>query len=70
MRRLYLHQNRFVEADPANRKIEDAVTGDWYGYRDENADLAKITKAVCQVMKLGESVLWRHTSYPSGFAGG
>ena len=59
----------FMETDPANRKIESAITGDWYGYPDEHSDLAKITQAACQVMKLGASVLWIHSSYPYTFAG-
>jgi hypothetical protein len=57
----------FVEDDPANRKIEGAVTGDWYGSETAGGTKAKITKAACQVMKLGESVLWIHTSYPTAF---
>ena len=57
----------FVEDDPANRKIEAAVDGDWYGTDGAGGAKAKITKAACQVMKLGESVLWVHTSYPTAF---
>jgi hypothetical protein len=57
----------FVEDDPENRKIDDAVTGDWYGSDGAGGAKAKITKAACQVMKLGESVLWVHTSYPTRF---
>jgi hypothetical protein len=57
----------FMESDPANRKIEADVTGDWYGTDSAGGAKAKITKAACQVMKLGESVLWVHTSYPTAF---
>ncbi len=46
---------------------DDAVTGDWYGTDGAGGAKAKITKAACQVMKLGESVLWVHTSYPTRF---
>ena len=60
-------EGSFVEDDPANRKIEAAVTGDWYGTDGAGGGRAKITKAACQVMKLGESVLWVHTSYPTAF---
>lgn len=55
----------FIESNPANYKIETAVGGDWYGYRNENSQHStKIKRAACIVMKLGESVLWVHTSYP------
>jgi len=54
----------FVEDNPENRKIEAAITGDWYGIPGAGGTKVKIAKAACQVMKLGESVLWVHTSYP------
>jgi len=57
----------FVENDPANRKIVAVVDGDWYGTDGSSGAKAKITQAACQVMKLGESVLWVHTSYPTAF---
>ncbi len=57
----------FMENDPANRRIEAAVTGDWYGYEDDDGPKKKIVKAACQVMKLGADVLWIHTSFPCEF---
>lgn len=60
-------EGSFMENDPANRKIEADVTGDWYGTDGVSGTKAKITKAACQVMKLGESTLWVHTSYPTAF---
>jgi len=60
-------EGSFMENDPANRKIEAAVSGDWYGSNGTGGGKAKITRAACQVMKLGESVLWVHTSYPTAF---
>jgi hypothetical protein len=54
----------FIENDIANRKIEADITGDWYGY---DGTKKKITRATCQIMKLGADVLWVQTSYPSGF---
>jgi hypothetical protein len=50
-----------------NKKIVAPVTGHHYGARDAGQPLQKITKAVCEVMKLGESTLWIHTTYPSSF---
>lgn len=55
----------FIENDPANRKIVADITGDWYGY--SGGTKKKITRATCQIMKLGADVLWVHTSYPSAF---
>ena len=54
----------FTEADPANAKIVSAVSGDYYGHETPGGPKKKISKAVCEVMKLGESVLWVHSSYP------
>ena len=58
----------FVEHDIANRKIEAEVTGHWYGFDGSpGATKKKITKATCQIMKLGADVLWIQTTYPTGF---
>jgi hypothetical protein len=54
----------FIEPDPANRRITSTVTGDYYGSETPGGAKKKITKAVCEVMKLGESVLWVHSTYP------
>ena len=54
----------FTEADPANIKVVSAVTGDYYGSETPGGPKKKITKAVCEIMKLGESVLWIHSTYP------
>ncbi|MGV7210358.1 hypothetical protein ACLB1G_21200 [Oxalobacteraceae bacterium A2-2] len=59
-------EGSFMEDNPDNRRIEAVVTGDWYG-KDENGTKAKITKAACQVMKLGADVLWVHTTFPTAF---
>lgn len=58
----------FTESNPAQRKIEARVTGTpRYGYTASGANSRKISWAICYIMKLGESTLWVHTSYPSGF---
>ena len=54
----------FTEANPANRRIVAAVSGNHYGAETPGGPTKKITKAVCEVMKLGESVLWVHSTYP------
>ena len=57
-----------LENGTANdRKIIDSVTGDYYGGNpgDTGISLRKIIRATCCIMKLGESTLWIHTSYPS-----
>jgi hypothetical protein len=56
----------FVDNDIPNRKIEADITGDWYGF--DKGVKKKIMRASCQTMKLGEDVLWIHTSYPCKFA--
>lgn len=58
----------FMERNPANRKIEADVTKiSCYGYTANGKYSRKISKAICYVMKLGESTLWVHTSYPCDF---
>jgi hypothetical protein len=51
----------------ANRRIVAPVTGAYYGARDHGQPLKKIRTAVCEVMKVGGSTLWIHTTYPSLF---
>jgi hypothetical protein len=51
----------------ANRRIVAPVTGAYYGASDHGQPLRKIRAAVCEVMKVGESTLWIHTTYPSRF---
>ena len=52
-----------------DRKIVDEIPGDHYGGNpgDTGVSLRKIVKATCCIMKLGDSTLWVHTSYPSRF---
>lgn len=57
-----------IEPDSTNnRKIVAAVTGDWYGSENKGGTSKKIKKAACQIMKLGNSTLWVHTTYPTQF---
>lgn len=51
----------------ANRKIVAAVTGVYYGFPSSGGAKQRIRTAACEVMKLGESVLWVHTTYPKQF---
>jgi hypothetical protein len=44
------------------------VTGVFYGSNDNGASWQRITKAKCQLQKLGD-LLWVHTSYPTELAG-
>jgi hypothetical protein len=51
----------------ANRKIVAPVTGPYYGATDTGQPWKKIKTAVCEIMKVGESTLWIHTTYPKSF---
>lgn len=51
----------------ANRKIISAVTGAYYGFPSAGGSKQRIRSAACEVMKLGESTLWVHTTYPKQF---
>jgi hypothetical protein len=53
-----------------DRKIVDTVPAAFYGGNpgDTGASLRKIGAATCCIMKLGDSTLWIHTSYPSKFS--
>ena len=51
------HSFRHVEGTAAPGKST-------YGAETPGGPTKKITKAVCEVMKLGESVLWVHSTYP------
>jgi hypothetical protein len=48
-------------------KIKGAIKGVYYGFPTNSTDKKKIASAVCVVMKLGESTLWIHTTYPNSF---
>lgn len=50
-----------------NRKIVAPVTGVHYGASGQGQPWKKIRTAVCEVMKLGDSTLWIHTTYPNSF---
>jgi hypothetical protein len=51
----------------ANRKIVGPVSGVYYGFPSSGGGKQRIRTAVCEVMKLSESVLWVHTTYPKAF---
>jgi hypothetical protein len=51
----------------ANRKIVSDVTGVHYGIPTGGGGKQRIRKAVCEIMKLGASTLWVHTTYPTRF---
>ena len=51
----------------ANRKIVAPVTGAYYGASGAGQPWKRIKTAVCEVMKLGESTIWVHTTYPTSF---
>lgn len=54
----------------SDRKIIDSAPDAFYGGNpgDTGSSLRKIERATCCIMKLGDSTLWIHTSYPSRFA--
>ena len=56
-----------TESDPANRKVVCDITGAWYGCSAANTNPKKIKQAACEIIKLGESTLWIHSSYPTRF---
>jgi hypothetical protein len=51
----------------ANRKIVAPVAGAYYGASGTGQPWKRIKTAVCEVMKLGESTIWVHTTYPMSF---
>lgn len=50
-----------------NLRIVADVTGAYYGAPQQGAPLQKIKSAACEIMKISESTLWVHSSYPKRF---
>lgn len=51
----------------ANRKIQANLTGVYYGFPTGSTTKKQIKTVVVEVMKVGESTLWIHSTYPKSF---
>ena len=50
-----------------NRKIVAKIVGCYYGFPTGSTDKKRIKSAVVEAMKLGNSTLWIHSTYPNKF---
>jgi hypothetical protein len=57
-----------ADATIRDRKIRVGMSGDWYGDAGDGAT-KKINDVTVIMMRLGDTTLWIHTSYPTGFVG-
>ena len=56
--------------DNTTKRVTSNISGDWYSKSGGSPIKRKISQARCELMKLGDDILWIHSSYPVVFQTG